>query len=113
MTPTARNSSDFALGLAVLALAGAALAWFLTRGDACLDKAEAFVRSAPAVTDRVGRVSSANTSAWLSGQAGTRAGERSFYFLVKGDKGTANAIVQADEASCTCRVVAVNQSAPG
>lgn len=112
MTPTTPKHGDFALGLAVVALAGGALAWYLTRSDACLEKAEAFVRSAPAVTAAVGRVTSAGTSGWLSGQAASRAGERSFYFLVKGEKGTANAIVGADEASCTCSVVSVNQSVP-
>lgn len=113
MTNGTRTGSDFLLGLGILTIAIGALAWFLTRGDACLDKASAFVRTDPAVAAKVGRVTSANTSSWLSGQAATTAGERSFYFLVRGEKGSANAIVNADRASCTCRVVSVNQSAPG
>ncbi len=86
----------------------AAFAWFFTRSDDCLDKARAFVSTAPSVTAKTGTVRSAGTSSWLSGQAAARAGERSFYFLVKGERGTANAIVSADRAGCTCRLESVN-----
>lgn len=108
MTPATPRKSDFLLGLAVIALAAATLLWYLTRSDACLEKASAFVKTAPQVSGKVGSVISANTSEWLSGQAATRAGERSFYFLVKGERGTANAVVNADQASCTCRIESVN-----
>lgn len=67
-----------------------------------------FVRTAPAVTAKAGKVVSVGTSSWLGGQAAARAGERSFYLLVKGERGTANAVVSADRASCTCRIESIN-----
>jgi hypothetical protein len=100
--------SDFATGAIVIALAVVAVAYFLMRGDDCLDKARDFVRTAPAVTAKAGKVTSVGTSSWLSGQAAARAGERSFYFLVKGERATANAIVSADRATCTCRLESIN-----
>lgn len=100
--------SDFAIGAVVITLAIGTLAYFLLRGDACLDKARAFVSTAPAVTAKVGPVKSASTSSWLSGQATARKGERAFYFLVKGEHSTASAIVSADRATCTCRLESVN-----
>ena len=102
------QKSDFAIGLGVVALSAGAIAWFLLQDDPCLDKAQAFVATQPAVTARVGEVRSARTSSWLTGQAAARAGERAFYFLVKGARGTANAVVTADKASCTCRLVSLN-----
>lgn len=96
--------SDFAIGALVLAAALGAAAYFLTRSDDCLDKAREFVSSAPAITAKVGKVVSAGTSSWLSGQTVARAGERTFLFLVKGEQGTVNAMVSADRASCTCRL---------
>lgn len=99
--------SDFSIGLVVIALSAGTIVYFLTRSDDCLDKARAFVSTAPAVTAKAGRVISASTSEWLSGQARARAGERSFYFLVKGERGTANAVVSADRKTCTCRVTSV------
>ncbi|QYF94947.1 hypothetical protein KY495_07185 [Massilia sp. PAMC28688] len=99
--------SDFAIGAVVIAMAVGALAWFLTRDDSCLDKARALVQSAPAVTARTGKVVSAGTSSWLSGQT-ARPGERSFYFLVKGERGTARAVVSADRAQCICRLESVH-----
>lgn len=62
---------------------------------------------APAITALVGKVTSAGSSSWLSGQAESKPGERTFYFLLKGERGTANAIVSADRATCTCRVASV------
>lgn len=100
--------SDFAIGLGVIALSAGAVVYFLTREDSCLEKAQAFVSAAPPVTAKVGPVISANTSSWLTGQAASRAGERAFYFLVKGERGTANAVVSADKATCTCRLESVN-----
>ena len=102
------KKGDFAIGAGVVALSAGAIAYFLLQDDPCLDKAEAFVRNVPAVTARVGEVRSARTSSWLSGQAAAGAGERAFYFLVKGARGTANAVVTADKASCTCRLVSLN-----
>lgn len=100
--------SDFAIGAIVIALAIATVAYFLIRSDDCLDKAREFVSAAPAVTAKAGKVISAGTSSWLSGQAAATAGERSFYFLVKGERATANAIVSADRATCTCRLESIN-----
>ena len=101
-------SSDIAIGAVVIALAIGAVAYFLTRSDECLEKARAFVTTSPAVTAKTGRVTSAGTSSWLSGQAASKNGERSFYFLVKGERGTANAVVSADRAGCTCKLESVN-----
>ncbi len=100
--------SDIAIGTIVIALVIATVAYLLMRGDDCLDKARAFVSTAPAVTAKAGKVISVGTSSWLSGQTAARAGERSFYFLIKGERGTANAIVSADQASCTCRIESIN-----
>ena len=100
--------SDTAIGVIVITLTIATVGYFLTRGDDCLDKARAFVSTAPAVTGKAGKVISAGTSTWLSGQAAAKVGERSYYFLVKGERGTANAIVSADRATCTCRMESVN-----
>lgn len=100
--------SDFATGAIVITLAIATVAYFLMRGDDCLDKARDFVSTAPAVTAKAGKVISVGTSSWLSGQAASQAGARSFYFLVKGERATANALVSADRASCTCRLESIN-----
>ena len=100
--------SDLAIGAIAITLCLATFAYFLMRGDDCLDKARAFVSTAPAVTAKAGTVISAGTSSWLGGQAAAKAGERSFYFLVKGEQATANAIVSADRATCTCRMESVN-----
>lgn len=100
--------SDVALGGIVLAVAMATIGFFLLRPDDCLDQARAFVGTAPSVIATAGKVTSVGTSSWLSGQAATKSGERSFYFLVKGEKGSANAIVIADRASCTCRLESIN-----
>ena len=100
--------SDFAIGAIATTLAIAIVAYFLMRGDDCLDKARDFVSTAPSVTVKAGKVISIGTSSWLSGQAAARAGERSFYFLVKGERATANAIVSADRATCICRLESIN-----
>jgi hypothetical protein len=100
--------SDSVIGTIVITLAISAVASFLMRGDDCLDKARDFVRTAPEVTAKAGKVTSIGTSTWLSGQAASKAGERSFYFLVKGELATANAIVSADRATCTCRLGSIN-----
>ena len=100
--------SNFAIGAIVITLAIATVAYFLMRQDACLDKARDFVRTAPAVTGKAGKVISIGTSSWLSGQAAARAGGRSFFFLIKGERATANAIVSADRATCTCRLESIN-----
>lgn len=100
--------SDVALGGIVVALAIATVAFFLMRADDCLDQARAFVGAAPSVVAKSGKVTSVGTSSWLSGQTATLSGERSFYFLVKGERGSANAIVIADRASCTCRLESIN-----
>ncbi len=100
--------SDFAIGAVGITLTIATVAYLLMRGDDCLDKARSFVSTAPAVTGKAGKVTSVGTSSWLSGQAAAKAGERSFYFLVKGERATANAIVSADRATCTCRLESVN-----
>lgn len=102
------NISNFAIGAIVITLTIATVAYFLTRRDACLEKARAFVSTAPAVTAKAGKVISVGTSSWLSGQAAAKAGGRSFYFLVKGERATANAIVSADRATCTCRLESIN-----
>ncbi len=99
---------DFAIGALIISLAIATVAYLLMRGDDCLDKARAFVSTAPEVSARAGKVISVGTSSWLSGQTAAKAGERSFYFLVKGERATANAIVSADRASCTCRIESIN-----
>ena len=100
--------SDVAIGAVVIAAVLATVAYFLLRDDECLEKARAFVRTAPAVTAKAGQVTSVGTSSWLGGQTAARAGQRSFYFLVKGERATANAIVSADGATCTCRIESVN-----
>ena len=100
--------SDIAIGAIVVTLAIATVAYFLMCGDACLDKARAFVSTAPSVTAKAGKIISVGTSSWLSGQTAAKAGERSFYFLIKGERATANAIVSADRATCTCRLESIN-----
>ena len=100
--------SDIAIGAIVVTSAIAVIAYFLTRGDDCLDKARDFVSTAPAVIDKAGKITSIGTSSWLSGQAAAEAGERSFYFLVKGQRSTARAIVSADRATCTCKLKSIN-----
>ena len=100
--------SDLAIGAIVITLAIASVAYFLMRKDDCLEKARDFVGTAPAVTAKAGKVISVGTSSWLSGQAAAHAGERSFYFLVKGERATANAIVSADRATCVCRLESIN-----
>ena len=100
--------SDFAIGAMVVTLAIATVAYFLLRGDACQDKARDFVSTAPSVVDKAGKIISVGTSSWLSGQTAAKAGERSFYFLIKGERATANAIVSADRATCTCRLESIN-----
>ena len=100
--------SDIAIGAIVVTLALVTIAYFLLRQDECLNKASAFVRSAPAVSAKAGKVVSVGTSSWLSGQTVAKAAERSFYFLVKGELTTANVIVSADRATCTCRLVSIN-----
>lgn len=100
--------SDATAGAIVIIVAVGTVAYFLLRGDDCLDKARAFVRTAPAVTAKAGKVISVGTSSWLGGQASAKAGERAFYLLVKGERGTANAVVSADRASCTCRLESIN-----
>jgi hypothetical protein len=102
--------SDLAVGAIVITLAIATVTYFLGREDDCLEKARAFVNIAPAVTAKTGKVISVGTSSWLSGQAATKGGERSFYFLVKGGRATANAIVSADLATCTCRLESIKDS---
>ncbi len=102
------NINDFTAGAIVITLVIGTVAYFVLRGDDCLDKARDFVRTAPAVTAKAGKVISVGTSSWLGGQAAARAGERSFYLLVKGERGTANAVVSADRASCTCRLESIN-----
>lgn len=99
--------SDVAIGAMVIATAVATVAYFLLRGDDCLDKARNFVATAPAVTAKAGKILSVGTSSWLSGQTAAKSGERSFYFLVKGERATANAIVSADRATCSCRLDSV------
>lgn len=100
--------NDVAIGALVIAVAVGALGYFLTRGDDCSDKARDFAISAPALTARTGKVISVGTSSWLSGQAASKAGERTFYFRVKGERATANAVVSADRATCTCRLEALH-----
>lgn len=100
--------SDLAIGAIVITLAIASVAYFLMRKDDCLEKARDFVSTAPAVTAKAGKVISVGTSSWLSGQAAAKAGERSFYFLVKGERATANAVVSADRATCVCRLESIN-----
>ena len=108
MSTSSARLSDFGIGLVVIALSAGTIVYFLTRTDECLERARAFVSSAPAVTAKAGRVISASTSEWLSGQAAARTGERAFYFLVKGENATANAIVRADRKTCTCRLESLN-----
>jgi hypothetical protein len=100
--------SDSVIGAIVLTLAIATVAYFLTRRDVCLDKARNFVMTAPSVTARAGKIISVGTSSWLSGQAAAKAGERSFYFLIKGEQASANANVSADRATCTCRLESIH-----
>ncbi len=100
--------SDFVIGAFVITIAIGTVAYFLMRGDDCLEKARAFVRTAPGVTARAGKPISVGTSSWLSGQAAAKDGERVFYFLIKGDRATTNAIVSADRTTCTCRLESVN-----
>jgi hypothetical protein len=102
------RKSDLAVGAIVIALTVATITYFLMRRDDCLEKARGFVNTAPAVNAKTGKVISVGTSSWLSGQAATKGGERSFYFLVKGERGTANAIVSTDLATCTCRLESLN-----
>ena len=98
---------NFAIGAVVITFVIATMAYSLTRRDDCLDKARDFVSTAPSITDKIGRVTSVGTSSWLSGQAASRIGERTFYFLLKGEQSTANAIVNADRATCTCRLESI------
>lgn len=100
--------SDSAIGAMVIGLVIAIVAYSLMRSDDCLDKARDFVSTAPAVTAKAGKIMSVGTSSWLSGQTAAKAGQRSFYFLVKGERASANAIVSADRANCTCRLESVN-----
>ena len=100
--------SDFTIGAVVITLVISTIVYFVMRTDDCLEKARAFASTAPAVTAKTGRVLSAGTSSWLSGQAAARPGQRSFYFLLKGERASANAVVSADRASCTCRLESVN-----
>jgi hypothetical protein len=107
--PTMKTKiSDFIIGAIVSTLAIGTLALFLMRGDDCQDKARDFVRTSPLVTAKAGKVVSIGTSSWLSGQAAAKAGQRTFYFLVKGERAAANAIVSADRASCTSRLESIN-----
>lgn len=103
------KTSDFAIGAVVILLAVAGTAYVFMRGDDCLDKARGFVRTAPAVTAKAGKILSVGTSTWLSGQAASKPGERSFYFLLKGERATANAIVSTDHADCTCRLESITR----
>lgn len=96
--------SDIAIGAIVISALISAVAYFLMRGDDCLDKARDFVSTAPAVTAKAGKILSVGTSSWLSGQTVAKAGQRSFYFLVKGERDSVNAMVSADRATCTCRL---------
>lgn len=100
--------SDIAIGAIVVTLAIVSVAYFVLRGDGCLDKARAFVSTAPALNAKAGKIISVGTSSWLSGQTVAKAGERSFYFLIKGERATANAVVSADRATCTCRLESIN-----
>ena len=100
--------SDLAVGAIVIALTIATVTYFLTRRDDCLENARGFVNTAPAVNAKTGKVISVGTSSWLSGQAATKGGERSFYFLVKGERATATAIVNINLATCSCRLESLN-----
>ncbi len=102
------NISDIAIGAVVVSCTIATVAYFLMRADDCLDRASAFVSTAPAVSAKAGKIISVGTSSWLSGQTVAKTGERSFYFLIKGDRATANAVVSAGRATCTCRLVSIN-----
>ncbi|MES2901614.1 MAG: hypothetical protein V4723_17935 [Pseudomonadota bacterium] len=77
------NISDIAIGVVVISCTIATVAYFLMRGDDCLDKASAFISTAPAVSAKAGKIISVGTSSWLSGQTAARTGERSFYFLIR------------------------------
>ena len=100
--------TDFAIGAIVIALVIAAAVYLVKRVDDCRDKATNFVRTAPAVTAKAGKVISAGTSSWLSGQSAARTGERSYYFIIKGERAKLDAIVSADRATCTCRLESIN-----
>lgn len=100
--------SDVATGAVVITLAISTVVYFLMRGDDCQDKARDFVSSAPSVTAKAGKIMSVGTSSWLSGQTAAKDGQRSFYFLVKGERASANVIVSADRATCTCRLESVH-----
>ena len=100
--------SDIAIGAIVMTLVVATVTYLLVRSDDCEDKARDFVSTAPSVTAKAGKVVSVGTSSWLSGQTAAKAGQRSFYFLIKGERATANAIVSADRATCTCRLESIN-----
>lgn len=100
--------SDIAIGAVVITLAAATVTYFLARGDDCEDKARDFVSTAPSVIAKAGKIVSVGTSSWLSGQTAAKAGQRSFYFLIKGERATANAIVSAERATCTCRLESMN-----
>jgi hypothetical protein len=100
--------SDIAIGALVITLAISTVAYFLMRGDDCLEKARDFVGTAPSVISKAGKIMSVGTSSWLSVQTAANDGQRSFYFLVKGERGAANVIVRADRATCTCRLESVN-----
>ena len=99
--------SNFAIGAVVITFVIATVAYSLTRRDDCLDKARDFISTAPAVTDKTGRVTSVGSSSWLSGQAASKVGGRTFYFLIKGERGRANAIVSTERATCTCRLESI------
>lgn len=99
--------SDFAIGAIVVSLTIATVAYFLLRSDVCLDKARAFVSTAPAISAKAGKVISVGTNSWLSGQIAAKADGRSFYFLVKGERAAVKAIVSADRATCTCRIESI------
>jgi hypothetical protein len=102
------KNMDLAIGGIVLALAIGTVAYFLMRNDDCLEKARGFAATSPAVTAKAGKILSVRTSSWLSGQTVAKAGQRSFYYLVEGDRATVRVMVSADRASCTCRLESVN-----
>jgi len=73
-------------------------------------KARDFVSISPAVTVKTGKFILAETSSWLGGQAAAKDGERSFCFLVKGERAIANAILSGGRATCTCRMESVRST---
>jgi hypothetical protein len=103
-----RKIGDFAIGAIVIAAVFASVAYYFTRRDDCLDKARKFVSTQAAITAKVGKVTSVGTSSWLSGQAASKRGERTFYFLLKGERAATSVVVSADVATCTCRLESMN-----